>query len=239
MLQIQSKNHMIKPSNFHNNRRWHNWIVYDINDKFLQKYSKYLKGHLVDLGCGDAPYKKYFLQFVDKYTGVDWSNTLHNSKIDIYSDLNVELDLEDEVADSIISISVLEHLFEPQVFLNESFRILKKDGRMLLQVPWQWRLHEIPHDYFRYTPYALKHMFAKAGFNEVKIEATSGFFTTWLLKINYFTHRWVIGPKIIKWSIAAFLIPFWTFGQLLAPYLDRLDSDWKVESQGYFVVAKK
>ena len=52
---------MIKPSNFHNNRRWHNWIVYDINDKFLQKYSKYLKGHLVDLGCGDAPYKKYFL----------------------------------------------------------------------------------------------------------------------------------------------------------------------------------
>ena len=170
---------------------------------------------------------------------MDWSNTLHNSKIDIYSDLNVELDLEDEVADSIISISVLEHLFEPQVFLNESFRILKKDGRMLLQVPWQWRLHEIPHDYFRYTPYALKHMFTKAGFNEVKIEATSGFFTTWLLKINYFTHRWVIGPKIIKWSIAAFLIPFWTFGQLLAPYLDRLDSDWKVESQGYFVVAKK
>ena len=161
---------MIKPSNFHNNRRWHNWIVYDINDKFLQKYSKYLKGHLVDLGCGDAPYKKYFLQFVDKYTGVDWSNTLHNSKIDIYSDLNVELDLEDEVADSIISLSVLEHLFEPQVFLNESFRILKKDGRMLLQVPWQWRLHEIPHDYFRYTPNALKHMFAKAGFNVIGLD---------------------------------------------------------------------
>jgi len=230
---------MVKPSSFHNNKRWHNWIVYDINDKFLQKYSKSLKGHLVDLGCGEAPYKKYFLQFVDKYTGVDWSNTLHNSKIDIHSDLNVEIDLEDEVADSIVSISVLEHLLEPQVFLNESFRILKKDGRMLLQVPWQWRLHEIPHDYFRYTPYALKNMFTKAGFNDVKIEATSGFFTTWLLKINYFTHRWVIGPKIIKWSIAIFLIPFWTFGQLLAPYLDRLDSDWEVETQGYFVLAKK
>lgn len=239
MLQIQSRNHMVKPSNFHNNRRWHNWIVYDINDKFLQKYSKYLKGHLVDLGCGEAPYKKYFLQFVDKYTGVDWSNTLHDSKIDIYSDLNVELALEDEVADSIVSISVLEHLYEPQVFLNESFRILKKNGSMLLQVPWQWRLHEIPHDYFRYTPYALKDMFTKAGFNEVKIEATCGFFTTCLLKINYFTHRWLIGPKITKWSIAIFLIPFWTLGQLLAPYLDRLDHDWKVETQGYFVVAKK
>ena len=230
---------MVKPSSFHNNRRWHNWIVYDINDKFLQKYSKSIKGHLVDLGCGEAPYKKYFLQFADKYTGVDWSNTLHNSKIDVHSNLNVEIDLKDEVADSIVSISVLEHLLEPQVFLNESFRILKKDGRMLLQVPWQWRLHEIPHDYFRYTPYALKNMFAKAGFNDVKIEATSGFFTTWLVKMNYFTHRWVKGPKIIKWSIAIFLIPFWTFGQLLAPYLDMLDSDWKVETQGYFVLAKK
>ena len=82
---------MVKPSNFHNNRRWHNWIVYDMNDKFLQKYSKYLKGHLVDLRFGEAPYKKYFLQFVDKYTGVDWSNTLHNSKIDIYSDWKVEM----------------------------------------------------------------------------------------------------------------------------------------------------
>ena len=230
---------MVKPSSFHNNGRWHNWIVYDINDKFLQKYSKSIKGHLVDLGCGEAPYKKYFLQFADKYTGVDWSNTLHNSKIDVHSNLNVEIDLKDEVADSIVSISVLEHLLEPQVFLNESFRILKKDGRMLLQVPWQWRLHEIPHDYFRYTPYALKNMFAKAGFNDVKIEATSGFFTTWLVKMNYFTHRWVKGPKIIKWSIAIFLIPFWTFGQLLAPYLDMLDSDWKVETQGYFVLAKK
>ena len=239
MLHIQSRNHMVKPSSFHNNRRWHNWIVYDINDKFLQKYSKSIKGHLVDLGCGEAPYKKYFLQFADKYTGVDWSNTLHNSKIDVHSNLNVEIDLKDEVADSIVSISVLEHLLEPQVFLNESFRILKKDGRMLLQVPWQWRLHEIPHDYFRYTPYALKNMFAKAGFNDVKIEATSGFFTTWLVKMNYFTHRWVKGPKIIKWSIAIFLIPFWTFGQLLAPYLDMLDSDWKVETQGYFVLAKK
>lgn len=90
MLQIQSRNHMVKPSNFHNNRRWQNWITYDINDKFLQKYSKYLKGHLVDLGCREAPCKKYFLQFVDKYTSVDWSNTLHNSKIDIYSDWKVE-----------------------------------------------------------------------------------------------------------------------------------------------------
>ena len=47
------------------------------------------------------------------------------------------------------------------------------------------------------------------------------------------------GPKIIRWSIAALLVPFWTLGQLLTPYLDKLDSDWNIESQGYFVIAKK
>lgn len=119
---------MIKPSQTHSNRGWHNWVLYDIGDKFLEKYSKHFKGHLVDLGCGEAPFKDYFLQFAGKYTGVDWSNTLHNSGADVVSDLNVRIDLKDEEADSIISLSVMEHLCEPQVFLNESYRVLKEGG---------------------------------------------------------------------------------------------------------------
>jgi len=231
---------MIKPSNAHSNRQWHNWLIYDINDKCLKKYSKYFKGHLVDLGCGEAPYKKYLSQFVDKYTGVDWSSTFHNSAADIASDLNVQIKIDDEVADSIISISVMEHLFEPQVFLNESYRVLKRGGYMVLQVPWQWRVHEAPHDYFRYTPYALKYMFTKAGFSEIQIEATSGFFTTWIVKMNYFTAAYASKrSKPLKRILQVLLLPFWTLGQLLAPYLDKLDSDWNIESQGYFVLATK
>lgn len=119
----------MKPSQTHSNRKWHNWAIYDIGDKFLEKYSAHIKGHLVDLGCGEAPFKNYFLQFADKYTGLDWSNTFHNSRADVISDLNVGIALKDEVADSIISLSVMEHLCEPQVFLNESYRILKGGGR--------------------------------------------------------------------------------------------------------------
>lgn len=50
----------MKPSKLHTNRSWHNWLVYDINDKYLEKYSKHIKGHLVDMGCGEAPYKIFF-----------------------------------------------------------------------------------------------------------------------------------------------------------------------------------
>jgi SAM-dependent methyltransferase len=205
----------------------------------LEKYSIHFKGHLVDLGCGEAPYKDYFLQFSDKYTGVDWTKTQHNSKADVVSDLNKKIDLDDSVVDTVVSISVMEHLCEPQKFLRECHRILKKDGVILLQVPWQWWIHEAPHDFFRYTPYGLRYMLEKAGFTDINVEPSSGFFTTLIIKLNYFSLRFIRGPWILKKLINGALRLFWYVGQKLAPYLDRLDKDWQAEAQGYYVVASK
>ncbi len=229
----------MKPSKFHSNRGLHNWLVYDIGDRFLEKYSKYIKGHLVDLGCGEAPYKKYFMQFADNYTGVDWSNTFHNSAADVVSNLNERIDLPNESADTIVSLSVMEHLCEPQIFLNESYRVLKRGSNMILQVPWQWWVHEAPYDFFRYTPYGLKYMLEKAGFVDITVKPQTGFFTTWIVKMNYFSARFIRGPKPLRWIIKAVLVPFWTIGQILAPYLDKLDRNWEAEAQGYFVLARK
>lgn len=230
---------MIKPSEFHSNKKPYNWLIYNISDKWLESYSKYYKGTLVDLGCGEAPHKNYFLQYVDKYIGVDWTNTLHNSKADIVSNLNVKIELEDNYADTIVSLSVMEHLCEPQTFLNESYRILKKDGTIILGVPWMWWIHEAPHDYFRYTPYGLKYMFKKTGYKDIHIQPTTGFFTMWFLKINYFSLKWIKGSKIRRALTKICLIPFWYASQKLAPWLDSLHRGWSLESAGFFVVAKK
>lgn len=223
----------------HNNRKAHNWLIYDIGDKFLLNYSKYYKGALFDLGCGESTYKKFFLRFADSYTGVDWGNTLHDSKADIISDLNKEIKLEDNVADTLISLSVMEHLYEPQVFLDESYRILRSGGYFILQVPWQWHIHEAPHDYFRYTPYGLKYIFEKAGYNDIRIEASSGFFTMWFLKINYVSLGLIRGPRLLRGVVKLLLQIVWYLNQKLAPYLDKLDKNWQAEAQGYFVVARK
>ena len=230
---------MIKPSEFHSNKKPYNWLIYDISDKWLESYSKYYKGILVDLGCGEAPHKNYFLQYVDKYIGVDWTNTLHNSKADIISDLNKKIEIENNFADTIISLSVMEHLCEPQTFLNESYRILKKDGTIILGVPWMWWIHEAPHDYFRYTPYGLKYMFEKAGYKDIQVQPTTGFFSMWFLKMNYFSLKWIKGSKIRRAFTKAFLIPFWYLSQKLAPWLDNKHRGWSLESAGFFVVAKK
>jgi len=123
--------------------------------------------------------------------------------------------------------------------LNEAHRILKPEGRVFITVPWQWVIHEAPYDFFRYTPYGLKYLLEKAGFVDVVVEPQSGFFTMWILKMNYFSLRFVRGPKVLRWLIKRCLVPIWFIGQLLAPTLDKLDRNWAAETSGYFITARK
>ena len=223
----------------HTNRYSHNWVIYDRYEFFLLKYQALYRGVLYDLGCGESPYRDFFLKYADHYIGVDWAGSYHRTRADIAADLNLPLPIEAEVADTVVSLSVMEHLCEPQTMLNEAYRILKPEGAIVLQVPWQWRIHEAPYDFFRYTPFGLKYMFEKAGFTDVGVEPQSGFFTMWILKINYFSCRFVRGPKPCRRLVKAGLVPFWYIGQILAPWLDKLDRIWASETSGYFVTAKK
>jgi SAM-dependent methyltransferase len=217
----------------------HNWLAIKKNNETLEKNFKNLKGIVYDLGCGERPYEEDILKVSDKYIGVDWGGTLHKLKADIVSDLNKPLPIESEVADTVTSFQVMEHLCEPQTMLNEAYRILKRDGNIILTVPFQWWVHEAPYDYFRYTPYGLKYMFEKAGFEDIKITPNTGFFSMWILKMNYFSARFIRGPRSLKWIIRVILIPLWYVSQMFAPILDKLDRKPELESSGYFVLAKK
>ena len=229
----------MKPSKFHSNRKLHNWLIYNNSDYFLEKYKDFYKGDMYDLGCGETPYRDYFLQYANSYTGVDWGETLHDLKADVVANLNEPIDIEDNKADSIVSLATLEHLSEPQTMLNEAFRILKPGGTIMLQTPWQWKIHEAPYDFFRYSPYALEYMLGKAGFTDVKVEAQSGFFTTLFIKLTYFLSRLVRGPKLLRFVISVILAPLMFILQALAPLLDKLDNNWPLESFAYVTTARK
>ena len=228
----------MKISQKHSNRGPHNWLIYDIGDAWLSRFTDCYRGHLYDLGCGEMPYKNWLLNYADQYTGVDWGSSLHDLKADILGDLNEALPIESEVADTVMSLSVMEHLREPQVFLNEAHRILKLGGSMVLQVPFMWWVHEAPYDFYRYTRYGLQYMFEKAGFTDISIYPTTGFWVMWTLKFNYQTTRLVRGPWPIRKAMGLLLRGIWAIGQSVAPWLDKY---WKGEGEtaGYFVVARK
>ena len=222
----------------HKNCLPHNWLIYRSTDYWLDRLSGKISGRLYDLGCGETPYKNWLLNFADEYTGVDWGNTLHELKADILADLNEPLPIDSEVANTVISLSVMEHLREPQVFLNEAHRILKPGGVMILQVPFMWWVHEAPYDFFRYTRYGLQHMFEKAGFRDIVIYPQTGFWVMWTLKFNYQTSRLVRGPWPLRQVISLLLRSIWALDQRIAPWLDKY---WKCdgETAGYFVVANR
>lgn len=216
----------------------HNWLGMKINNESLNRFLLRVRGTVYDLGAGTRPYEEDILQRAVEYVAVDWNNTLHGSHADISADLNKPLPISNCVADTVVSFQVLEHLCEPQVMLGEAHRILKPGGGILITVPFQWWIHEAPYDYYRYTRHGLDYLLTKAGFVNVEIIETTGFWTMWFLKFNYQTAKLVRGPLLLRYLIKTFFLPFWFINQVVAPLLDR---GWAApqETAGYAVSAIK
>jgi len=216
----------------------HNWLSFKLNNDNVKKHLNDITGVVYDLGCGIRPYEKDILAAADKYIGVDWNKSFHGMHADIEADLNQPLPIENNVADVVISFQVLEHLCEPQAMITEAFRILKPEGLIFISVPFQWWIHEAPHDYYRFTCYGLKYLFTKAGFVDIAVKETSGFWTMWLLKLNYQTCKLIRGPKAVRWMVRTFLWPLWMINQIIAPVIDLI---WSApqETAGYTVTARK
>ena len=142
---------------------------------FNRAIPQYCRGRLLDLGCGTVPYYGYYKQFVDEVVCVDWPLSAHGGQhIDHYCDLTQPLPLEDAAFDTIILSSVLEHIPQPENLWREISRVLRPGGVLLLNVPFLYWLHEVPHDYYRYTEYALKRFAEQSGFDVLELEALGG-----------------------------------------------------------------
>ena len=67
-------------------------------------------------------------------------------------------------------------LLHPERVLCELGRVLAPGGRFLLVAPLQWEEHQQPHDYGRFTRFALDRMLRQAGFTDISIQPVGGIF---------------------------------------------------------------
>lgn len=134
--------------------------------KFYKKYSSKLSGNLIDIGCGNKPYKDFF-KHCKSYVGLEIeSENVKNSADFVYDGKNFPFD--DEIFDSAICSEVLEHVFEPNIFLRQINRVLKKNGLIILTLPFFWDEHEQPYDYARYTSFGLRYILEKENFEIIE-----------------------------------------------------------------------
>jgi SAM-dependent methyltransferase len=223
----------------HLNRRAYNFSEYEARDRFFAEHKAFFEGHVYDFGCGEAPFRSFVEACGGRYIGIDWGSSQHDVAADIIADLNNTVPLPDACADTVMSISVLEHLHSPHRMLSEAHRVLRPGGRLVLQVPWMWRVHEEPHDYFRFTPFGLQHLLQQAGFKSVEVTPTNGVFGMLSLKLNYASRRLVRGPTPVRRLVTAALTPSWYISQRAGQMLDRFDRTPMKESSSYFAVATK
>ena len=135
----------------------------------------YVSGNLLDLGCGKVPLYEAYKNYISDNSCVDWQNTIHkNPFLDIETDINQPLPIENEIFDTVILSDVLEHIRKPEELIAEIHRIMKPNGKFILNVPFFYWLHEQPFDYFRYTKFALQSMLEDAGFKVLKLEPMGG-----------------------------------------------------------------
>lgn len=201
-------------------------------EEFLKKYKDSL-GLTLDLGCGGAPYQKYFpnrIGFdVQPGSGVDVVGDAHN------------LPFEDEKFDNILCTEVLEHLHSPHIAISEMRRVLKKGGKLILTTRFIFPLHDTPNDYYRFTKYGLKHLFRDWEILELKEETTTlGGIAVLLQRIGYQCEILHFKPfKLLFFILAKLTQPFSFIISKEFGDISKKREEQNIITSGYYLVCRK
>lgn len=199
----------------------------------VANFAKQLPGgaRVLDAGAGETAHRHYFA--AQRYCGLDLGIGDHAwdySRLDVLGNLET-LPFPDSTFDAAINIVTLEHVLDPGRVICELGRVLAPGGRFLLAAPLQWEEHQQPHDYNRFTRFALDRLLRQAGFADISIQPVGGIFR--LISRRLFNAlQFFPGPLMLV--AAVFLAP----PALVLPLLDPLDKD-RSFTLGYICSARK
>lgn len=225
----------------------------------LREVAPLARGRLLDVGCGDKPYEPLFRPHVTEYLGLEhapsWSATAASARGGpdvVYS--GPRLPFDDASFETVLCVQVLEHTPRPRELVAELGRVLKKDGLLVLMAPFSFRLHEEPHDYFRFSVHGLRELCAGAGLTIVEARPLGSLWSLVGHKLNSYLALRVarlggVGQDLGKlgheartnerprlWTLPV-VAPTMAWVSLAARLLDRTMPD-PTETLGFLVLAR-
>jgi SAM-dependent methyltransferase len=180
------------------------------------------RGRLLDVGCGYQPYRRLLLSPPSQatgYVGMDLPDNTYRPPDLSWDGRRIPLD--DVSVDSVLLTEVLEHCPDPECVLRETARVLKPGGFMFLTVPFIWPIHTVPHDEFRYTPFALRRLLEQAGFQNPVIEATGGRHAVLAITLGLWVRRRALTSRVHVVTRAVLSILLWPVIWLLLKIDER------------------
>jgi ubiquinone/menaquinone biosynthesis C-methylase UbiE len=174
-----------------------NWLDLEksLLESGIRSIANHAHGRMLDVGCGDKPYRKLFAPHVTEHLGIDYADTFNESvwakEHEHHADFvfaGERLPFDDAEFDTILCTQVLEHTAKPWVLFAEMTRVLKAGGVLILTIPFSYRLHSEPYDFYRYTHYGLRALSEQHGLDVVKLFPRGGFWA-------------VIGQKLASYLV--------------------------------------
>jgi SAM-dependent methyltransferase len=227
----------------------------------LRQVAPQARGRLLDVGCGNKPYEVYFRPYVTEYIGIEHEATFaataageQGTRPDLTYDGD-RLPFPDGSFDTVLNVQVLEHTPRPRALVAEMARVLKSGGLLILLAPFQFRLHEQPHDYFRYSSHGLRHLCEDAGLTVVEILPQGGLWSVIGHKLNSYLafrvgrvgglaqsmgklgHEAAAAPRARLWTlpfVGASMVAIATAARVLDPLLAEPD-----ETLNFIVLARR
>jgi SAM-dependent methyltransferase len=131
-----------------------------VKEHFSRTSSPVLEVGSKNYGSVSYDYRSLFAG-IGEYVGTDLAP---GNGVEIVADLTSDFEslperLRKTKFGTIICMSVMEHVRDVYRFAANLRRLLADDGIAFISVPWVWRFHGYPSDYWRFSPEALKFLF--------------------------------------------------------------------------------
>lgn len=132
-----------------------------------------VNGTVIDVGAGPRPYYHNFLKKTP-------DTVFHSVDRQTGDETNYETDklpFQDGAFDTVLSMNVLEHIYNHQFHFSELIRILKPEGKLVLFVPFLYMYHANHGnellDCYRYTKDALRKMAEENNVKDITVYPVS------------------------------------------------------------------
>lgn len=163
----------------------------------LQQAIPLLSGNMIDVGCGQMPYREAIISYgqVKNYVGLDLEqNQNYKNSPDLTWD-GATIPLEDNSVDCAMATELFEHCTEPESVMREILRVMRPGGILFFTVPFIWPLHDVPFDQYRYTPFSLNRHLTNCGFNDIRLSALGGWNKSLAQMIGLYVRRRPMSPS--------------------------------------------
>lgn len=113
---------------------------------------------LLDVGCGEKPYRDLFAPYAREHVGVD----THSPAAELKGAIEA-LPVENASFDVVLCAQVLEHVDDPAQGVRELARVTRPGGRVLLSTHGTYVFHPAPVDHWRWTHTGLEKLLRENG----------------------------------------------------------------------------